>query len=449
MNIHLLPKCVILSTVWCLSLGQIQAQTDKATQDKIQNLLTKKLEEWQKLYQYLHQNPELSFQEKQTAATLAQKLKEIGYEVTENFGGYGVVAVLKNSTGKTILVRADTDALPIEEQTNLPYRSYAKAKDDAGNEVPVMHACGHDLHMTVLVGVAEVMYALRKEWKGRLILIAQPAEERSGGAKAMLQQGLYQKFGVPNYALALHSSASLPAGKVGFCVGPTLANVDMIDITVYGVGGHGAYPHLTKDPIVLAAQIINNLQTIVSRQTNPIEPSVVTVGAIHGGTKHNIIPDKVEMQLTLRSYNEEVRNKTIDAIRKIIRYTALAQGFPEDRLPELKFNQEFTPFTLSDTTLTFRLKAVAEQILGKANVEIVPPSMGGEDFSFFGRTAEKVPICLFWLGAVPPDQFAQSQAQGMPLPSLHSPFFAPKPDTAIATGVKVMATSVLDLLKDK
>lgn len=398
-----------------------------------------------KLYEHFHAHPELSFQEEKTAARLAEELRAIGLEVTTNVGGHGVVGVLKNGPGPTLLIRTDLDALPVKEQTGLPYASQARSTDDKGNEVPVMHACGHDVHITALIGTARLLKELSGVgmWKGTLVFIGQPAEERGGGAKAMLEDGLFTRFPKPDYCLALHVSADMAAGTVGYTSGYALANVDSVDITVRGVGGHGAFPHATRDPIVLASQIVLALQTIVSRETAPSEPAVVTVGSIHGGTKHNIIPDEVKLQLTLRSYTDEVREKTIEAVKRIARAQALSAGVPEDRLPIVTLSDEFTPATYNDPALTWMLSGAFKKGFGDINVIERKPVMGGEDFSQYGRTEDKIPICMFWVGAVKPAVFEESQKTGKPLPSLHSPFFAPDADLTLRTAVAAMTEAVL------
>ncbi|HAI75293.1 MAG TPA: amidohydrolase [Microscillaceae bacterium] len=431
-----------ISTLGLPAFAQNQAQFDQINQ-----IIDKEYSQWETFYQYLHANPEISFQEVKTAATLAKELKALGFSLTENFGGTNFVAVLQNGEGPKVMIRADMDALPVEEQTGLPYASKVKTRDDAGNEVSAMHACGHDIHMTVLVATSKVLVQMKDQWKGTLVLIGQSAEERSGGAKAMIAEGLYAKFGKPDYALALHTSASLAAGKVGYVEGFALANVDAVDITVYGRGGHGAYPHTTIDPIVLAARMILDFQTIVSREIAPTEPAVVTVGSIHGGTKHNIIPNEVHLQLTLRSYSEEVRNQTLEALRRITKYVALSAGLPEDKIPKVEVTQEFTPATYNDVTLARRVSKVFKNIIGEANVVKTEAVMGGEDFGRFGRTEEKVPICIFWLGGVDPQKLEESLHNGTPLPSLHSAFFAPLPEPTLKTGVRTMAAAALDLFQ--
>ncbi len=398
------------------------------------------------LYQHLHQNPELSLAEEKTSAKVAAELRSVGCEVTEKFGGTGVVGVLRNGDGPTLLIRADLDGLPVAEETNLPYASKARATTPTGVEVPVMHACGHDIHMTTLVGTARQLAALRSHWSGTVIFVGQPAEETGTGARNLLAAGLYQKFGIPDYAVALHDSATLPAGTVGIRDGYVMANVDSVDITVRGRGGHGAYPHNTIDPIVLAARIVVALQSIVSRETSPLDPNVVTVGSIHGGTKHNIIPDEVKLQLTLRSYSDHVRTHTLEAVRRICRGEALAAGVPEDLMPVIKVKEDFTPATYNDPALTTRVRNALTAWLGTERVQSIEPEMAGEDFGRFGRTDEKVPVCLFRIGAADPALVAESRRTGTPLPSLHSSKFAPLPEPTIKTGVTSLTASALDLL---
>lgn len=402
------------------------------------------------LYSDLHAHPELSLMEEKTAAKLAAELRAVGFEVTEKFGGHGIVGVLKNGPGPTLLVRADLDGLPLLEETGVPYASTTRVTDLAGKEVPTMHACGHDLHMTIFTGTARQLAAHRDRWSGTLVFVGQPAEERGIGARAMLKAGLYQKFPKPDFALAVHDSATLPAGTIGILEGFNWANVDTAEITVRGAGGHGAYPHATKDPIVLAARIVTTLQTIVSRETRPLDPAVVTVGSIHGGTKSNIIPDEVKLSLTLRSYSETVRRHTIEAVKRICRGEAIAAGLAEDRMPIVEILEgEFTPASYNDPALTRRVRNVLTPWLGAERVVGIDPEMGGEDFGQFGRTAEKVPICMFRVGAVDPVKFAESQRTGAPLPSLHSSKFAPLPEPAIKTGVTALTAAALDLLAKK
>ncbi len=426
---------------------QTRASSLNKSREVIRAHAAKLYPELEKLYLHLHQNPELSFHEEQSAARLAEELKQCGFEVTTKIGGHGIVGVFKNGKGPTVMVRADMDALPVEENTGLPYASKARTHDDAGKEVSVMHACGHDVHMTVFAGAARVLVQMKDKWQGTLVFIGQPAEERGAGARVMLDAGLYSRFPRPDYALALHVSASLEVGKIAHCSGYALANVNSVDVTIRGVGGHGAYPHTTKDPIVIAAQVILALQTIVSRETKPSEPAVVTVGSIHGGAKHNIIPDEVKLELTLRSYSDEVREHTIVALRRIVQGVAQAAGVPEERMPIVNVRDEYTPSTYNDPQLVQRLVPAFEQMLGKENVVATEPVMGGEDFGQFGRTDPKVPICIFWLGAVAPEKIAASRKNGSPLPSLHSSQFAPLPEPTIKTGMHAMSAAVLELME--
>lgn len=400
-------------------------------------------------YQQLHTHPELSFKEEKTAERVAEELRKAGLEVTTDIGGHGLVGVLRNGPGKTILVRTDLDALPVKEQTGLPYASTVTTKDAQGAEVPVMHACGHDVHMTSLVGVARVLQQLKPHWRGTVVMIGQPAEERGRGARAMLKDGLFTRFPKPDYCVALHVAGELPAGMVGGVEGYALANVDSVDITVRGMGGHGAWPERTKDPVVLASQIVLALQTIVSRETAPGEAAVVTVGSIHGGTKHNVIPDEVKLQLTLRSYTDATRAHTLEAVKRIVRGQAIAAGIPEDRLPIVEVGDEFTPATYNNPELMQRLMGAFKDWLGEGNAVKAKPVMGGEDFSEYGRTEDKIPICIFWLGAVSPDTVRQAQRTGKTLPSLHSSHFAPAPEPTIKTGVTAMTAAVLELTGGK
>jgi len=338
------------------------------------------------------------------------------------------------------------DALPVKEQTGLPYASTVTAKDAQGNEVPVMHACGHDFHMTCLVGTARLLAQLRDAWHGTLVMIAQPAEEAGGGARAMLADGLFTRFPRPDFCLALHDDAELAAGTVGYTPGYSGANVDSVDIIVHGVGGHGASPHRTKDPVVLAAQIVLDLQTIVSREVRPGAPAVVTVGSIHGGTRRNVIPDRVVLQLTVRSYAEEVRQQTLDAIKRIARGQGIAAGVPEELLPEVRVFEDSTPAVYNDPALTERLAAVLKGWLGETNLVQKPPVMGGEDFAEYGCVQPRIPICALSIGGVSPEAVSESRRTGKPLPSLHSPFWAPVPEPSIKTGVMAMTASVLELM---
>lgn len=399
-----------------------------------------------KLYIDLHQNPELSFQEKRTSELLARTLEEIGYEVTSGVGGYGVIAILRNGPGKTLMIRADMDALPLEEKTGAKYASKKKSVNQVGDEVFTMHACGHDIHMTSLIGTAENLFKLKDQWSGTLVLNLQPAEERGSGARAMIKDGLFERFPRPDFNLALHVSADLPAGKIAYVPGWAMANVDSMDIIVKGIGGHGAYPHKTIDPIVLSSQLINNIQTIRSREISPLDAAVVTVGSIHGGTKHNIIPSEVRLQLTLRSYTDEVRNKTISSIKRISRGIAQSAGLPEELYPEISLKDEYTPALYNNPEFTDTVKSIAETAIGKENVVKSTPVMGGEDFGMYGRVEPKIPSVLFWLGAVNKKVYDRSRREDIDLPSLHSPFFLPDYKPTIKTGVEVTSAMALNIL---
>ncbi len=422
---------------------------DAALRDAVAKKVAADYPSLEAFYKDLHLHPELSLMEERTSAKVAGELRAAGFEVTEKFGGYGVVAVLKNGAGPTVLIRSDLDALPVQEETGLPYASTVVVKDPSGNQVSVMHACGHDIHMSCLVGVARVLATLRDRWSGTAVLIGQPAEERVLGARAMLADGLYTKFPKPDFALAMHDSATLPAGTVGTTEGYVMANVDTVDVTVLGIGGHGAAPQTTKDPIVLASRIVVALQTIVSREQRPTDPAVVTVGSFHGGTKNNIIPNEVKLGLTLRSYSDEARAHLIEAVNRICRGEAIAAGLPEDKMPLVTISPEGMSSTYNDPALTRRVHAALDAWLGADAVKQLEPDMVSEDFSLFGRTAEKIPICLFRLGAVEPAKVAESQRTGIPLPSLHSSKFAPVPEPTIKTGVTAMSAAALELLAKK
>lgn len=397
-------------------------------------------------YKRLHATPELSFQEEQTSATLATTLESAGFEVTRSVGGHGVVALFRNGPGPTLMMRADMDGLPVPEQTGLPYASTRRATEQDGREVPVMHACGHDVHMTVVIASALELIQRKVQWQGTLMVIMQPAEERGAGAREMLADGLFERFPEPDFNVSLHTSATLPAGKIGFIEGWMMANVDAVDVTLYGVGGHGAYPHTAKDPIVLAATVISALQTLVSREIHPTEAGVVTVGSIHGGAKHNIIPDRVDLQLTVRSYSDDVRKTLLDGIRRIVKSQAQVLGFPEDRAPEVRVRNEYTPALWNDPELVRRGVRAMTAELGPDAMVPISKEMGGEDFSRYGRTKAQIPSFMIRVGTVPEELFAAAQRGETGLPSLHSPFFAPDPVPTLATGRRAMVAMVMDLM---
>jgi hippurate hydrolase len=399
-----------------------------------------------KLYTHLHAHPELSLQEKESAARMADELEKLGFTVTTKIGGHGVVGVFKNGDGPIVWVRADMDALPVTEQTGLPYASKVKAKDRGGNEVGVMHACGHDVHMTCFVGTARTLVNLKKEWAGTLVFVAQPAEEIGAGARMMIEDGLFKKFPKPDYCLALHADASLPVGQIHYTEGLAMANVDTVDLTIKGKGGHGAAPHTTIDPIVLAAKVVVDLQTIVSRDIEPGDPAVVTVGSIHGGTKHNITPNEVKLQLTVRSTSDKTRDKILKAIDRKAKAQADSVGAPA---PEMKVNlDEFCPLLSNDPKLTKRLMTLFGSVLGAENIVARKPIMGGEDFSRFASTG--APICMYFLGTIEPEKFAASKKEGgKPLPSTHNDGYYPQPAPSLKMGVRTMSLAVIDLMTKK
>jgi hippurate hydrolase len=392
------------------------------------------------LYKDLHLHPELSTQETRSAAIMAAEARAAGFTVTEKVGGTGVVAVLVNGAGPVLLIRADMDGLPVREETGLPYASRATVIAADGSTTPIMHACGHDVHMTVWTGVARRMAAERSQWRGTLVMVAQPAEEVIGGAAAMLKDGLYSRFPKPDYALALHDNGDMPAGTVSVPPGPALAAASSVDIVVQGIGGHGAYPATTKDPVMLAATIITGLQMLVSRENDPFMPAVITVGTINGGTKRNIIGSEVRMGLTVRSYDMAQQQRLLSGIARVANGAAQAMGLPADKLPQVTI-VEGTPPTRNTPALAARLEALFVQTFGAARVVALRPSMASEDFNAFGLADPTIQTTIFWLGAVPQAQFDAAKASGAILPSLHSARFAPDPGPTLATGVAAMTAA--------
>ncbi len=399
------------------------------------------------LFVYFHSHPELSFRETETAARLAAELRAAGVEVTEGVGGTGVVGMLANGDGPLVLVRADMDGLPLREDTGLAYASTVTQVDITGIEQPVMHACGHDVHMTAMVGTAMRLVAMRDRWSGTVMFIGQPAEERVGGARGMLEDGLYERFGVPDYALAFHVSAGDPAGKVSISPGLIASSADSVDITVYGVGAHGASPHKGKDPVYMAAQIVVALQGLVSRELAPLEPGVVTVGSIHGGSKHNIIPSEVKLQLTVRADSQATRNQLLAGIERIALGVARTAGMPEDRLPKVEISTEGTPPTVNDDELAARIRAAFIRDLGADAVyEKKREGMGAEDFAYFVLTEDDVPGAYFQVGGTPQADLVAEEAGGPAVPSHHSPHFRIDPEPSVTMGVEAMTVAVLELL---
>jgi hippurate hydrolase len=400
------------------------------------------------LFDHFHRNPELSFMETQTAARLAQELREAGFQVTEHVGGTGVVALLKNGPGPLVMMRADMDGLPVLEKSGLPNASKVTQKDREGNLWPVMHACGHDVHITSLVGTARQMAARRNQWSGTLMLIGQPAEERVGGASAMMKDHVWERFGRPDYALAFHVSSAVEAGKITVEEGAAYSGSDTVEITVHGVGAHGAYPHKGKDPVLIGAQIVTALQSIVSREREPHEAAVITVGSFHAGTKANIISDTAKLQLTVRSESAKTRTMLLDSIKRVAINTARAAGVEESQLPDVKVMDEQTPPTLNDAALARRLKLAWSERLGNGifDTNFTRNGMGAEDFPFF-TTEPRIPSVYFTVGGTPKATLDAEAAGGPAVPSHHSAIFKIAPEPAVVTGVEATVTALMALLK--
>ena len=435
-------------TIMATTAGLLMAAAP-ASADDLRDDLTADMPGLMELYKDLHANPELSFQEFETAAKLAKRMRTLGFDVTEKVGKTGVVAVMKNGEGPTVMLRADMDGLPVVEQTGLPYASKRIATPASGVETGVMHACGHDTHMAGWIGAAQLLAERKDQWQGTLVMILQPAEELGEGALAMLEDGLYTRFPKPDYVLGFHDAAQMPAGMIGYSKGYALANVDSVDISVPGIGGHGAYPHTTKDPIVIASAIVMRLQTLVSRESNPLDPAVITVGSFHSGAKHNIISDEAKLQLTVRSYSDESRKLLLDGIARIAKAEAMAAGMPDDKLPSVTVQDPYTPSTYNTPEFTQRVvDGFSERFPGR--VFETPSVMGGEDFGQFYRAdRENVESLIFWIGGVPKERFEASEKGELTLPSLHSPFWAPDAEAVIATGAESLASATLDLLSKK
>ncbi|MFZ3212101.1 MAG: amidohydrolase [Terriglobales bacterium] len=433
-------KACICAIVLCVaSVTVFAAGADKSPSST--EAVEAVLPQMEALYIDLHQHPELSFHEQRTAATLADGLRKLGFDVTTGVGKLGVVGVLKNGAGPTVMLRTELDALPVKEQTGLAYASQVTTHNDAGVEVPVAHACGHDIHMSAWIGTATLLSQARDQWRGTLVLIGQPAEETVGGAAAMLADGLFTRFPKPDYVIAIHDESELPAGMVGYTPGYSHANVNSVDITIYGKGGHGAMPQTTVDPIVIAARTVLALQTIVSREIGPGDPAVITVGSIHGGTKHNIIPDSVHLQLTVRSYKPETRKHLLAAIERIVKAESEAGGAPKPPLVEFS---EGSDSVYNDPKLTEREVAALQRQLGKGNVVEMPPKMVSEDFSEYRKSG--APTVMFFVGAVDPEKYREARASGTALPSLHSSQFAPDLKPTLVTAIETETTVLLDLL---
>lgn len=418
-------------TILLLILGMFPITSSANVENISAETLTKQLIP---IYKQLHQHPELSYKEEKTAALLASELKASGFEVTERFGGYGVVAVLKNGKGPTVMLRTDLDALPVAENTGLPYASV---------EPGIMHACGHDLHVTNLIGVARYLKANLPQWKGTLILIGQPAEEKGGGASAMLKSGLFKKFPKPDYALALHVDGSQSVGKITLISGPTTANVDSLDIIMKGRGGHGARPHDTIDPIPMTAELVLSLQTLISREKDPSVPAVITVGSFHSGTKHNIIPETASLQITVRTFSAEERRTILDGIKRKAKAIALAYQGPE---PEIRASEEGVPSVINDSTVVEKLRPVFNKIVGSSNVIGGNPWTVGEDFSRYG--AEGVPSVMFSIGTLSEKRLKQYRKKGM-IPSIHSASYYPSAQESLEVGIKALGEAAIELFSSK
>jgi len=440
------------SAVVLLGFGVGQFQPAAMAQADVGTTSEKQLPALTEIYKHLHENPELSGHEVKTGAYVADHLRKLGYTVTEHVGKYedgsraeGVVAVFENGAGPRLLLRTELDALPVEEKTCLDYASHVTTTNAQGQTIPVMHACGHDLHMTVMLGVARELMERKAAWHGTVTIIGQPAEETIGGAKAMLADNLYERFGRPDFVLSEHDSNDVAAGTISIKGGPLLASATTLTVTIRGIGGHGSAPQAGKDPIVLAAEFVLVAQTIVSRQIDPQDPAVLTVGTIHGGTKNNIIPDEVTMGLTLRTYSTAVRDKIVEAVRREAKGLAEGYGIPADRMPTVRMD-ESTPPTINDAALAERLKAVAVSTLGPDRVSDAKAIMASEDVGLFTLDG-KIPGVMYWLGAADAGKLAESRKTGVPLPSLHSALFAPVYGEAIPTGVAAMTAMAISLLK--
>jgi amidohydrolase len=441
------PQSALTALLLCLSTAPSWAQTLPAVvKGEVPDLV--------ETYKGIHSHPELSHHEEHTSALLAGELRKAGYTVTEHIGkypdgsqAYGVIAILENGPGPRLLIRTDLDALPIIEETGVPYASQVKTKNAAGQDVGVMHACGHDIHITTMIGTARALVALKKQWHGTLMLVGQPSEELVDGARAMLADHLYERFGTPDLAIGLHDTNTRAAGTASVTSGPAMAGVTSVDVVMRGVGGHGARPQEGKDPVVMAAEFVVQLQTIVSRQENPRDPAVVTVGDIHGGTKRNIIPNEVKLELTTRAFTDPSQQIILDGIQRTAQGVALSAGVPADLAPIVTIiPNESSPPTYNNPALTTRVKSALVAALGASNVFDEDPIMASEDFGLFGLEGHRIPTVLFWLGAIEPAKFAAAQAAGKLAPGLHTSHFQPDPELTLRTGVTAMTSVAISLL---
>ncbi len=439
MRFHCRFLKIASACTFAVSLLMICASAQTTSLDK---QVTSVFPDAQALYLDLHQHPELSSHETRTAAELAGRLRALGYEVTEHIGGTGIVGILKNGPGPTVMLRTELDALPVEEKTGLSYASKARSKDDNGRDVPVMHACGHDIHMASLWGTAAIMARNKDSWHGTLMLIGQPAEETITGADKMIKDGLFARFPKPDIGIAMHDTNNLPFGKVGITPGYAKANADSVRVTVYGKGGHGAQPHTTVDPVLIAARIAVTVQSIVAREIKPGDAAVITIGYIQAGTKNNIIPDDAQMGFTVRSYKPDVRQHLLAGIERVAKAEAMAAG--AEKMPLVE-RYESTSAVYNDPVLTQHLAAKLEGVLGKGTVITEEPIMTSEDFSYF--VEQGIPSFYFTLGVADPQKLAEAQAAGKQLPSNHSPLFAPVPEPSIRTGMTAEVTILRELLQ--
>lgn len=438
----IVPALLALLGLFALSVPAQAGQSDWS--DEIRTHYDEHLEE---LFVWFHRNPELSFLEQRTAARLARELRDLGVEVTENVGRTGLVGMIENGEGPLLLIRADMDGLPVKEDSGLPYASTATQTDHSGETVPVMHACGHDVHITSLVGTARMLIEHRDLWRGTVMLVGQPAEERISGAKAMLEDGLYERFGVPDHAIGFHVSSDGPAGRIAVAPGLIMSSSDSVDLTVRGIGAHGASPHRGKDPIYIASQIVVALQALVSRELSPQEPGVITVGAFHAGFKHNIIPDEAKLQLTVRSDDEDVRERLLAGIERVATNVARANGVPDELLPVMRVGFESTPTTVNDDAATARVRSAWVDHFGEDRLYHRPRAgMGAEDFAEFGQTEHDVPAVFFNVGGTSEAVLEKVAAGEMELPSHHSPFFRIDPEPSVTAGVEATFVAALELL---
>ncbi len=442
-----MKKGIASSLLLTLSILSSLAQVNNQN-EKIKKEIENQIQEHRVIYNDLHQNPELSLMEFETSKKMASQLSAMGFEVTSNVGGNGVVGIFKNGSGPIIMLRTDMDALPISETTGLTYASKAVKKDRQGNMMPVMHACGHDMHMTLWLGTLQTLVKLKKEWKGTIMAIAQPAEEVSGGSAQMIADGLFKRFPAPDYALAYHVAPDIPAGKIGYVPGAFAAGVNNADIYVYGIGGHGAMPNTAIDPIVLSSQIIMGLQTIVSRNINPVDPAVVTVGSIHGGTKHNIIPEEVKMELTLRFFTDEVYGQIQESIYRICEGMAIAAGVPDNLLPLVLIGDQYTPPTTNNPELVNRAVISMKDMLGDENIIRAGLGTAAEDFGKYGRTEENIPIAMFLCGSTSSERYKKIIDSGNHPPALHNPGYYPDFEPTYKSGVAAMTKTMIDLFNN-